>query len=100
MAGPYDKTIQNEAESPADGGVAVLFADIAGSTRLYDALGDTDAKTMIDEALTAMRVITQRHGGRIIKTIGDELMCLFPRRGSRRTDMQTLSAGGHKASSA
>ena len=93
MAGPYDKTIQNEAAPSADGGVAVLFADIAGSTKLYDALGDTDAKTMIDEALTAMRVITQRHRGRVVKTIGDELMCVFP--GAERgflaaTDMQTV----------
>ncbi|TAN55631.1 MAG: adenylate/guanylate cyclase domain-containing protein, partial [Betaproteobacteria bacterium] len=92
MTGSLEKTVQVEQPPPA-GGVAVLFADIAGSTKLYDALGDTDAKTMIDEALTAMRVITQRHRGRVIKTIGDELMCLFPNaeRGFlAATDMQTV----------
>ena len=28
--------------------MAVLFADIAGSTRLYDTLGDAQAKKMVD----------------------------------------------------
>ena len=73
--------------------VAVLFADIAGSTKLYEALGDTDAKILIDEALIGMRTITKRHRGRVVKTIGDELMCVFPdaERGFlAATDMQTL----------
>ena len=63
---------------PAGGGaVAVLFADIAGSTSLYDVFGDARAKAMIDEALEAMKAVTARHGGRVIKTIGDEIMCVF-----------------------
>ncbi|HEX5611563.1 MAG TPA: adenylate/guanylate cyclase domain-containing protein [Burkholderiales bacterium] len=73
--------------------LAVLFADIAGSTKLYEALGDADAKILIDEALIGMRTITQRHRGRVVKTIGDELMCVFPdaERGFHAaTDMQTL----------
>jgi class 3 adenylate cyclase len=58
--------------------VAVLFADIAGSTRLYEVLGDARAKTLIDEAIVELRAITARHGGRVVKTIGDEVMCVFP----------------------
>ena len=79
--------------SDAPGPVAVLFADVAGSTKLYEALGDTEAKELIDEALIGMKAITQRHRGRVIKTIGDELMCVFPNaeRGfMAATDMQTL----------
>jgi len=57
--------------------VAVLFADIAGSTSLYEVLGDARAKAMIDEALDAMKAVTARQGGRVIKTIGDEVMCVF-----------------------
>jgi len=72
--------------------VAVLFADIAGSTQLYEVLGDAKAKAMIDEALVEMSAVTARHGGRVIKTIGDEIMCVFD--GADRgfiaaTDMQT-----------
>src|SRR5688572_24983621 len=91
MADPLKSTVINEP--PPHGEVAVLFADIAGSTKLYDALGDTDAKLMIDEALIALQAITKRHHGRVIKTIGDEVMCVFP--GAERgflaaMDMQTL----------
>jgi len=57
---------------------AVLFADISGSTSLYETLGDTNAKAMIDECLLVMRAATARYGGRVVKTIGDELMCVFP----------------------
>jgi adenylate cyclase len=58
--------------------LAVLFADIAGSTKLYDTLGDVQAKSMIDECIALMRAITTRYGGRVIKTIGDEVMCVLP----------------------
>lgn len=57
---------------------AVLFADISGSTTIYETLGDVLAKQMIDECLRDMRTATARHGGRVVKTIGDELMCVFP----------------------
>jgi class 3 adenylate cyclase len=57
---------------------AVLFADLAGSTSIYEKLGDAAAKAMIDECLQLMRAATACHGGRVIKTIGDELMCVFP----------------------
>jgi adenylate cyclase len=58
--------------------MGLLFADIAGSTKLYDTLGDTNAKAMIDEALGHMRQVTERNKGRVVKTIGDEVMCVFP----------------------
>jgi len=89
-----DKTVPGGAQPSPGGDVAVLFADIAGSTKLYEALGDTDAKVLIDEVLIGLRVITQRHRGRVVKTIGDELMCVFP--GAERgflaaVDMQTFT---------
>jgi class 3 adenylate cyclase len=72
--------------------MAVLFADIAGSTKLYDTLGDTQAKVMIDECLNLMRGIIARYSGRVVKTIGDELMVVLPNADSgflAATDMQT-----------
>ena len=72
----------NDQSSPATERAALLpavvFADLAGSTKLYETLGDTLAKMVVDECLDAMRTVTARHGGRVIKTIGDELMCVFP----------------------
>ena len=57
--------------------MAVLFADIAGSTKLYDTLGDTEAKNMVDECIALIRGIVAQYGGRVIKTIGDEVMCVL-----------------------
>ena len=70
---------------------AVLFADVAGSTRLYDTLGDTQAKKMVDECIVLLRAIVAQYGGRVIKTIGDEVMCVLPDADSgclAATDMQ------------
>jgi len=71
--------------------LAVLFADIAGSTKLYDTLGDAQAKILIDECISLMRDIIGRYSGRVIKTIGDEIMCVLPDADSGHlaaTDMQ------------
>jgi class 3 adenylate cyclase len=57
---------------------AVLFADISGSTALYDRLGNTLAKRLLDEAVGRMRVACEKHAGKVIKTIGDEVMAVFP----------------------
>lgn len=63
---------------PNAGMQAVLFADVVGSTRLYEALGDAAAKKMIDECLLVMRDVIQRYAGRVVKTIGDEIMAVLP----------------------
>ncbi|MBP9906827.1 MAG: FHA domain-containing protein [Rhodoferax sp.] len=60
------------------GSVAVMFADLAGSTRLYDVFGDARAKQLVDECLDLMRAVVARCDGEVIKTIGDELMCVLP----------------------
>jgi class 3 adenylate cyclase len=58
--------------------MAVLFADISGSTRLYDTLGDAQAKRLVDECMEIMRGVIAQYRGRVIKTIGDEIMCVLP----------------------
>ncbi|MDX1374649.1 MAG: adenylate/guanylate cyclase domain-containing protein [Burkholderiales bacterium] len=56
---------------------AVLFADVSGSTRLYDTVGDAAAMTAIGTCLEIFRERTEATGGRVIKTIGDEVMSAF-----------------------
>ncbi len=58
--------------------MAVLFADVAGSTRLYEQLGDEQALATIGECLAIVAATAQGHGGRLVKTIGDEAMVAFP----------------------
>jgi class 3 adenylate cyclase len=56
----------------------ILFADVAGSTRLYEKLGDRAAREAIGSLLTSMTEVATRHGGVLVKTIGDEILCRFP----------------------
>jgi len=77
MSDSFAETQRSLSPLSASKMVAVLFADIAGSTSLYEVLGDVRAKAMIDEALAVMKAVTTQQGGRVIKTIGDEVMCVF-----------------------
>lgn len=56
----------------------VLFADVAGSTTLYERAGDRQAADGIHACLKALRRATEASGGRVVKNIGDEIMALFP----------------------
>lgn len=58
--------------------LAVLFADISGSTRLYEALGNSRARQLVVRCLALMTDTLDSHRGTLIKTIGDEIMCTFP----------------------
>ena len=57
---------------------AVLFADVSGSTKLYETAGDQVAKAAIDQCIRIMTDCTNTAKGRVIKTIGDEIMATFP----------------------
>ncbi len=57
--------------------LAILFADISGSTELYDKLGDVQSREIISSAFDQLFEVVHRHNGRVIKTIGDEIMCTF-----------------------
>jgi hypothetical protein len=58
--------------------LAVLFADISGSTALYENRGDEVARRLIAQCIGVMMREVQAHKGALIKTIGDEIMCVFP----------------------
>lgn len=57
--------------------ITVLFADISGSTRLYELIGDQLAEELISTTLKQLSSIIEKNNGHIIKSIGDELMCRF-----------------------
>jgi len=65
------------AMTTASAELAVLFADVCGSTRLYETLGDERALATIGRCLALIRETCDGHGGRVIKTIGDEIMAAF-----------------------
>jgi class 3 adenylate cyclase len=59
--------------------LAVLFADISDSTKLYSKLGDNAARGVVNACLSLVSGVVERFGGRVVKTIGDEVLCVFRR---------------------
>lgn len=57
---------------------SVLFADVAGSTRMYVTLGDAVALKVMSATLQTLETVVNQQGGRVVKTIGDEVMAVFP----------------------
>ena len=54
-----------------------MFADICGSTALYERLGDSTAQHLIAACIATMSAVVVQFSGRIVKTIGDEILCTF-----------------------
>jgi class 3 adenylate cyclase len=57
--------------------VALMFTDLAGSTNLYDRVGDAGAYHLVREHFAFLAAIVREHGGTIVKTIGDAVMAAF-----------------------
>lgn len=82
---------------------AILFADIAGSTGLYEESGDTVAMAAVVDCIDSLKTTTTSYGGRVVKTIGDEVMAAFASAGqaiqaanamqSRFADLAGVKAG-------
>ena len=58
--------------------VAVLFANVSDSTRLYESQGDQAALDVIARCVDQMRRRVESSDGRVVKTIGDGVMAVFP----------------------
>lgn len=59
--------------------LCILFADIAESTSLFEKHGDEAARTAISSVLEVLLKEAEKHQGQLVKTIGDEVMCTFPK---------------------
>jgi adenylate cyclase len=57
--------------------LAIVFADVCGSTKLYEKLGDQQALAAIDQVLGEVRKSVTLQKGHVVKTIGDEIMAAF-----------------------
>jgi len=72
--------------------LAVMFADISDSTSLYQKLGDGPARNIVNACLKVVDGVVKRYDGRLVKTIGDEVMCVFP-----DADLAVLAASDMQA---
>lgn len=55
----------------------VMFADICRSTDLFSELGDTAAAVLIQQALKSASTAVESNGGKVLRTQGDDIFCLF-----------------------
>ncbi len=55
----------------------VLFADLRGSTSMYETLGNTDATAVVTQSVALLGRIVSVHEGQVVKTLGDGLMAVF-----------------------
>jgi len=58
--------------------LALLFADVSGSTTLYEKLGDRAALAAVESAIDIMKRSVAAYQGTVVKTIGDEVMAALP----------------------
>lgn len=63
------------------GSTVVLFSDLTGSTALYEQIGDARAFALIEQHFRIATAAAERHGGAVLKTMGDAVMATFLRAG-------------------
>ena len=57
----------------------VLFADLRGSTSMYETLGNADATAVVTRSVGLLARVVGTRGGIVVKTLGDGLMAVFER---------------------
>ena len=55
----------------------ILFADLRGSTSLYETLGNAEASAVVTQSVALLAGIVTQSGGTVVKTLGDVLMAMF-----------------------
>lgn len=59
----------------------VVFADLVGSTSMFERLGDETASRFVTQLVGALSQIFEQHSGRVVKLLGDGLFVVFPQEG-------------------
>jgi class 3 adenylate cyclase len=55
----------------------VLFADLRGSTALFETLGNAEATSVVTHVINALAGPVSSYEGQLVKTLGDGLMAVF-----------------------
>lgn len=59
----------------------VVFADLVGSTGIFERLGDETAGRFVTQLTGALSKTFEQHSGRVVKLLGDGLFVVFPAEG-------------------
>ena len=63
----------------------VVFADLVGSTSMFERLGDETASRFVTQLISVLSRIFEQHHGRVVKLLGDGLFVVFPQEGDALT---------------
>jgi len=55
----------------------VVFADLTGSTRVFEAMGNARATETVTRLIQWIGGICESHGGRVVKSLGDGVFAIF-----------------------
>ena len=55
----------------------IMSADIAGSTALYEQVGDVAAQALVADCLKTLKSLCADHHGRVLAEVGDQIVGLF-----------------------
>ena len=56
----------------------VVFADIVGSTGLFEQMGDANASLLMNSLTGLLGKVFEQHQGRVVKLLGDGVFAVFP----------------------
>ncbi len=76
--------------------LVILFADISESTRIYEALGNSEAQQLISRCISLLTGVAESFRGQVVKNIGDEVMCVFPNASDATRAAGEMQAGIRK----
>ncbi|MCB1756620.1 MAG: adenylate/guanylate cyclase domain-containing protein [Gammaproteobacteria bacterium] len=57
--------------------MAIMFADIGGSTSLYEQVGDVEAHRLVAQSLQHMETAITEYKGKLLRTVGDAALASF-----------------------
>src|SRR3989442_5926300 len=78
MSPPLRRFSANVESMDSSRQTTILFADVSGGSKLYEAADYAAALEVIARCIERVRDAAQSAGGQVVKTNGDKVMVLFP----------------------
>ena len=74
----------------------IVFADLAGSTAVFEAIGNEKAADTVTRVVQWVAKVCEAHGGRVVKTLGDGVFAIFGSELSAITAVVEVQRGHQK----
>jgi adenylate cyclase len=74
----------------------VVFADLTGSTRVFEAIGNARATETVTRLIQWIGGVCDSHGGRVVKSLGDGVFAIFENGASATKAVLEMQRNHHK----